>query len=441
MKLKFAVLIFALFELSQLSNYAEASSGHDVWDYLFTNGSYNRHVRPVRDWQTETKVNISVAVIAIVEFNEVKQMIMLTTKLLFTWNDEYLTWDPNEFMKVSHIHAPQSMVWKPFIVLENSITRQSELGTHSLNVIINHDGVMEWTPVEVFTTTCTTNVRRFPFDTQKCSMVFEALGYKGSELKIHSPLDHVDFHGYGGTTGWIVTETEMGTETEDDSTHIVCSLTLKRNPVYYILNIFLPIVLLSFMNNCVFLLPVQSGEKASFVITVFLALAVFLTIVSGNLPENSDSVSLLNVYVFMSTLLSVIIAIVTIIQIRVYHRDPTIPVSGRLSKLATFFTFKSPKHTTKSTDVEQLQPGKTPKSTLTKRRSVIDIRASLDDNDIPRITYNSFLNTTEGSWPMVTKAVDNLLFFLFLIINCVMTMVIFIMAMNDNGVQDDHDDH
>lgn len=413
------------------------SGGHEVWDYLFTNGSYNKNVRPVKDWTTPTIVNLSVAVIAIVEFDEVKQVISMTSKLYFTWKDEYLTWDPEVFWNISHIHAPQSMVWKPFVVLENSISRQTELGTPSLNVIINNNGAVEWSPVEVFHTTCATNVRRFPFDVQKCSMVFEALGYVGEELIINSAHDHIDFHEYGGTTGWVVTETEMATETEDGSIHIVCSLTLKRNPGYFILNIFLPIVLLSFMNNCVFLLPVQSGEKASFVITVFLALAVFLTIVSGNLPENSDSVSLLNVYVFMSTLLSVVIAIVTIYQIRLHHRDPEIPVCGFLLKLVNVFT-SNPHESTEVEPVFQTKPTKN----LRKRRSVLDIRASIDENDVPRITYNSFLKTSDGSWPMVTRALDNIFFVVFLLINVIITLTIFIMAMSNEGAQEEkHGDH
>ncbi|WAQ96156.1 hypothetical protein MAR_028846 [Mya arenaria] len=52
--------------------------------------------------------------------------------------------------------------------------------------------------------------------------------------------DHIDFHGYGSTAGWTIVETEMEaivSDDGDDDIHIICSLTLRRNPVYFILNV------------------------------------------------------------------------------------------------------------------------------------------------------------------------------------------------------------
>ena len=100
------------------------------------------------------------------------------------------------------------------------------------------------------------------------------------------------------------------------------------------MNIFLPIMLLSILNICVFILPVESREKASFVVTVFLSLAVFLTIVNGIIPENSGKISILNIFVFVSTLKSTLVAVLTIIHIRLYHKDQCYPVPQYLLKVA-----------------------------------------------------------------------------------------------------------
>ncbi|KAH3864574.1 acetylcholine receptor subunit alpha-1-B-like [Dreissena polymorpha] len=309
--------------------------GHDIWEHLFTNSSYNKYIRPVKNWRTPTEVGIGVSLIAIIEFDEVQQTLQLTSKVSIIWKDEFLVWDPDVFQNVSHIHVPQDFLWKPYIFLENSVTKQAELGTQSLEVLLDNTGTVTWSPTEVFQTTCAADVRKFPFDTQKCSMVFATHGYTEMEMKMKTLKDHIDFHGNGGTAGWTITETLVETEIADGGNiHTTCFMTLQRNPRYIVLNIFLPIVFLSFMNICVFILPVPSGEKRGFVITVFLALAVFLTIVSGNLPENSVNVSLLNIYVFKSTLLSVIIGIVTIVQIRIYHRDSNLPVPPWLRFIA-----------------------------------------------------------------------------------------------------------
>ena len=63
-------------------------------------------------------------------------------------------------------------------------------------------------------------------------------------------------------------------------------------------------------------------RKVSFVVTIFLSLAVFLTIVSGEIPENSESISLLNAYVFTSTIMSTLTVIITIIEIRIHSFGP-----------------------------------------------------------------------------------------------------------------------
>ncbi|KAK3590153.1 hypothetical protein CHS0354_041209 [Potamilus streckersoni] len=58
------------------------------------------------------------------------------------------------------------------------------------------------------------------------------------------------------------------------------------------------------MNACVFVLPAKAGKKASFSVTVFLALAVFLTIVTLTLPQNSDNVSYLGIYLVIMAVFS-----------------------------------------------------------------------------------------------------------------------------------------
>ena len=70
-------------------------------------------------------------------------------------------------------------------------------------------------------------------------------------------------------------------------------LTTTRRPSYYVLNIVLPIMLMSALSVLVFILPFQSGEKASYALTVLLSYAVLLTIVASEMPPISDNVSIL----------------------------------------------------------------------------------------------------------------------------------------------------
>jgi hypothetical protein len=52
-------------------------------------------------------------------------------------------------------------------------------------------------------------------------------------------------------------------------------LKLKRQPMFFVLNLILPVCLMSILNIFVFLLPADSGERVGYAITVLLAIAVF----------------------------------------------------------------------------------------------------------------------------------------------------------------------
>ena len=75
--------------------------------------------------------------------------------------------------------------------------------------------------------------------------------------------------------------------------------------MFYVMNVVLPILLLSLMNCLVFLLPVDSGEKMTVSVTVFLSFAVFMSLINDSLPQNSDSLCLFSAYVAVQMFLSV----------------------------------------------------------------------------------------------------------------------------------------
>ncbi|XP_050409466.2 acetylcholine receptor subunit alpha-like, partial [Patella vulgata] len=65
-------------------------------------------------------------------------------------------------------------------------------------------------------------------------------------------------------------------------------VTQNGSPTFILLNVYLPVIILSFLNAAVFAVPVDSGEKLSYVLTVLLSLAVFMSTVSGMLPTTSN---------------------------------------------------------------------------------------------------------------------------------------------------------
>ena len=73
-------------------------------------------------------------------------------------------------------------------------------------------------------------------------------------------------------------------------------MELERKSQYTIINVLIPIILLSIMDLLVFWLPPESGEKVSLGITVLLSFSVFLLVVDERLPRTSDTVPILSKY-------------------------------------------------------------------------------------------------------------------------------------------------
>jgi hypothetical protein len=82
----------------------------------------------------------------------------------------------------------------------------------------------------------------------------------------------------------------------------------------------------------VFILPVESGERVSYAITVLLSIAVFLTLVGDNIPKSSKPMSLFSYYLLFDLILSTVIVFATIVNLKVYHQHVDKPVPKWLSR-------------------------------------------------------------------------------------------------------------
>lgn len=71
---------------------------------------------------------------------------------------------------------------------------------------------------------------------------------------------------------------------------------MTRKYSYYLMNMLLPVIVLAVMAPFVFVLPVESGEKIGFALTILLSLSVVMTIVSDNIPPTSTHVCVLSKY-------------------------------------------------------------------------------------------------------------------------------------------------
>ena len=224
-------------------------------------------------------------------------------------------------------------MWLPDLALQNSFDSLKGLGNSFIQVTVLKNGTITWKPYEIFESACDVDVRYFPFDTTTCDLKFVIWSNTVDLVKITSGSSGLNMDFYQESSQWSVQSTSaVGYETATSS-GVTFSMKMKRKPLFYLLNILIPVIMLAVLNVFVFVLPASSGEKSGFSVTAFLSFVVFLTIISAELPQNSRKLSLFDGYLFLMTLLSTFIVVVTLIQLRLFNRDENQPIPNALHSM------------------------------------------------------------------------------------------------------------
>lgn len=186
-----------------------------------------------------------------------------------------------------------------------------------------YPGLVFWLPFHVFETRCAMDITKFPFDTQSCDIKFITWSYNVDQIEISESTSGIKFFEYEENGIWKIVDTSWKIEKNKAVSEIIFTIKLQRKPLYFVMNIILPIAFLGFLNILVFVIPVDAGEKMSFSVTVFLSFAVFLTIISAMLPTSSTSIPILAIYLVIQLVYGVLALLISAFQLRLRHRDET----------------------------------------------------------------------------------------------------------------------
>ncbi|KAM7066166.1 LOW QUALITY PROTEIN: neuronal acetylcholine receptor subunit alpha-10 [Acridotheres tristis] len=243
-----------------------------------------------------------------------------------TWLDAHLTWDKDEYGGIDSIRIPSSYVWRPDIILYNNADEQFG-GSMETNVVLRSDGHIMWDSPAITKSSCKVDVSYFPFDGQQCHLTFGSWTYNGNQIDLRNQLDSGDLRDFVENVEWEV----LGMPAKRNViTYGCCSepypdvtytLLLRRRASFYIFNLLLPCIMVSFLAPLGFYLPADSGEKVSLGVTVLLALTVFQLLVAESMPP-SESVPLIGKYYIATMTMITASTALTIFIMNVHHCGP-----------------------------------------------------------------------------------------------------------------------
>ncbi|XP_033752640.1 acetylcholine receptor subunit beta-type unc-29-like [Pecten maximus] len=286
---------------------------------LMTN--YSKDLRPTFNLSQPTTVYVGFQLISLKEFEEKKSKFAVVGMLMMAWHDFQMQWNPDDYGGIDHTFLPQSSVWKPNFVMLNPYDKIELPGFDSLNINVNHYGSMVWAPPDVYAVTCSADVTYYPFDQQTCSIYFSPYMYTVTDVILQPLSPDITLDYYYPDSLWEIKDTSCTVVTEMNSQTLALTMVLKRRPMFQVINTIVPFCILGLLNIMVFLLPAESGERIGFSVTVLLAIAVFMTIVSDTLPGTSEPSFPRLCYLLTAELCTnMLVTISTISVLRMYHK-------------------------------------------------------------------------------------------------------------------------
>ncbi|ESO07237.1 hypothetical protein HELRODRAFT_76547, partial [Helobdella robusta] len=290
---------------------------------------YDYQVRPVRNNGTPIDVEVDYWFISLLDIQEKSQSMSAFGWMQMVWRDEFIVWNMTQY-NLTYVVVNAKDIWYPDLIIRNSA--DSVYGdifdNNKYRVPIYSDGSVYFYTAGQTKTFCLLNTFYFPFDNQTCFFQVDSWTYTNTQVTLNT-TDGIKMNLYNNNGQWIYEGNSFKVCHEsfngDVYDNIKFFFFIKRKPLYYLTNLIIPCCLMSVIVLFVFLLPASADEKVSLSITVLLSFSVFQLLVAGNMPETSEYVPLITMYITFVMILSSMSLFCTIIVLMIHHHDTQTP--------------------------------------------------------------------------------------------------------------------
>lgn len=128
-----------------------------------------------------------------------------------------------------------------------------------------------------------------PIDCELCS-----ISQCSEDMQLGAQKGGIGLKTFQPNEQWTVIKTWVESGERMCASNLKFFIHLQRKPQFFLINVVLPIMILSAMTLTAFWLPCDAGEKVGLAVTTLLAYTVFQLVVSELLPETSGTPPLLS---------------------------------------------------------------------------------------------------------------------------------------------------
>ena len=145
---------------------------------------------------------------------------------------------------------------------------------------------------------CEIDITYYPFDEQRCELMFGAWSYHTAKMNLTNDSLFVNLDSYKTNGEWHVYRTKVDRKEfayeccpNEKFSNVAFIVFLRRRHTFYVMNVILPSIMTSILLLSVFFCT--PGQKVQIGVVVLLSFRIFLLNVSGNIPKTSDHIPLL----------------------------------------------------------------------------------------------------------------------------------------------------
>nr|XP_010345501.2 acetylcholine receptor subunit gamma isoform X2 [Saimiri boliviensis boliviensis] len=247
--------------------------------------NYDPNLRPAERDSDVVNVSLKLTLTNLISLNEREEALTTNVWIEMQWCDYRLRWDPQDYEGLWVLRVPSTMVWRPDVVLEN---KSQTYSTNEIDLQLSQeDGqTIEWIFIDP-----------------------EAFTENGEWAIRHRPAK-------------MLLDTAAPAQ-EAGHQKVVFYLLIQRKPLFYIINIIAPCVLISSVAILIYFLPAKAGgQKCTVAINVLLAQTVFLFLVAKKVPETSQAVPLISKYLTFLLVVTILIVVNAVVVLNVSLRSP-----------------------------------------------------------------------------------------------------------------------
>ncbi|XP_023818524.2 5-hydroxytryptamine receptor 3B [Oryzias latipes] len=264
--------------------------------------NYDSGVRPVHNWTSTTTIYIDLILQSVLEVDGKTQSITTSIWCRQMWRDEFLVWDPEEFDGINEISLSSDALWVPDVIVSEFVKEGKSPPIPY--VYVNSSGsVKNYRPIQAVLA-CSLEMYAFPFDKQNCSLTFRSWLHSVNEidLALWRSADAIanDKREFMNDGEWellsIPSQYRQISQDNTDYSQIQFNLLIRRRPLLYVVGLLIPSIFLMLVDVVSFYLPLDSGTRIAFKISILLGYTVFRVNLTDDLPASAVKTPLIGVF-------------------------------------------------------------------------------------------------------------------------------------------------